>query len=224
MSSPKIKICGLTRRVDALHAAEAGADYLGVVLVPGTPRARTPEEAREILAAASRPGVIVVSDLGLSQLQGAAEQAGASVIQLHGEESPELAFGLRKGGGWKVWKALRVRSEADVLEGFSRFDGAVDGFLLDAWHPRKKGGTGRSFSWPGVAEVRESLPRGAILVAAGGLGPKNVREAVRHLRPHVVDVSSGVERSPGIKDPRRVEAFIREVQEAGNDLAIDGGP
>lgn len=214
VSDTKVKICGLTRRVDALQAAQAGADYLGVVLVPNTPRARTPEEARALLDGIQLPTVIVVADLAVSELRGTAQRVGASVIQLHGDEPPELAAELREAGPWKVWKALRVRGRADVMEGLDRFGGVVDGVLLDGWHPEKIGGTGTPFSWEEVAEVRDAVPPGLLLVAAGGLRPDNVHEAVVRLRPQVVDVSSGVEERPGIKNRVRVEAFIQSVRAA----------
>lgn len=210
----KVKICGLTRRVDALYAAEAGADYLGVVLVPNTPRARTPEEARALLDGIPVPAVIVVADLPLAGLKEAAEGVGASVVQLHGDESPELAAEIRNAGPWEVWKALQVRERADVLNGFDRFGGVVDGLLLDAWHPTRTGGTGTPFPWEDVAGALEAAPPGLLLVVAGGLRPDNVNEAVIKLRPQVVDVSSGVEERAGIKDRIKVEAFIRTVRAA----------
>ncbi|MFH1763997.1 MAG: phosphoribosylanthranilate isomerase [Gemmatimonadota bacterium] len=214
VSDTKVKICGLTRRADALHAAGAGADYLGVVLVPNTPRARTAEEARELLDGIQAPSVIVVADLAVSSVTVLADRVGASVIQLHGDEPPEFVEDLRRAGPWEVWKSLRVRRLADVMEGLARFGGVVDGVLLDGWHPRKRGGTGTPFSWEEVAEVRDGFPPGVALVVAGGLGVDNVNEAVVRLRPQVVDVSSGVEESPGIKDRLRVEAFIRRVRAA----------
>jgi len=210
----KVKICGLTRRVDAMDAVEAGADFLGVVLVPDTPRARTPKEARALLADTGVPSVIVVADLGPSEIREAAEMVGASIIQLHGEESPEVVMELHEAGPWKVWKALRVRGQADLMEGLARFGEVADGLLLDAWHPGRRGGTGVRFSWEEVAEVRTAVPPRLLLVAAGGLAPDNVREAVITLRPQVVDVSSGVEERPGIKDRIRVEAFIRSFRAA----------
>jgi phosphoribosylanthranilate isomerase len=219
----KVKICGLTRRADALHAEEAGADYLGVVLVPNTPRARTPEEARSLFEGVRVPSVIVVADMALSEIRRAAERVRASVIQLHGNEPPELAAELRKAGPWKIWKAIKVRRQADVLEGLSRFGGVVDGLLLDAWHAEKAGGTGTRFSWEAVTGVRDDFPPGLLFVAAGGLRPDNVREAVVELRPHVVDVSSGLEERPGIKSPLQVEKFIHRVRRATGEEGRDRG-
>lgn len=214
MSVTKVKICGLTRRGDAVHAAQAGADYLGVVSVPDTPRFRTPEEARVILDGIPVPGVLVVADLDPLEVALAAGRAGVGTVQLHGDESPETAGRIREEGPWTVWKAVRVGGPAEIEAVLRRFRGAVDGLLLDAWHPEKKGGTGVSFPWGEVVAAREAMPAGLRLILAGGLHPGNVVEAMAALAPDVVDVSSGVEERPGIKDPSRVEAFIRRVKEA----------
>jgi len=207
-----VKICGLARRQDALQAAEAGADYLGVVLVPGSPRFQTPEEARDLLAGIRVPRVMVVADMDVSQILGAAKVVEPSVIQLHGTESPEVISRLRLAGPWKVWKALGVRAQADVEAALARYRNLLDGLLLDAWHPEKGGGTGVSFAWKEVVGIRGTLPEDLLLVVAGGLGPGNVREAVTTLRPHVVDVSSGVEKEPGVKDPSLVGEFLRNAR------------
>lgn len=212
MTEPMVKICGLVRRADALHAAEAGADYLGVVLVAGSPRARTPEEARQLLFGIQRPVVIVVADLPVPRLVAAAETVGASVVQLHGNEPPEVVQEIRESGPWSVWKALRVREAGDVVRGLARFGAVADGLLLDGWHPERLGGTGEPFPWGAVSGVRELAPPELRLIAAGGLRPQNVREAIARLRPHIVDVSSGVESRTGVKDPALVEAFIRSVR------------
>jgi phosphoribosylanthranilate isomerase len=215
MPETKVKICGLTRRKDAIHAAGAGADYLGVVLVPNTPRFQTPKEARALLDGIQLPSVIVVANLEFPHLMGIAETVGATVIQLHGDEPPELVTELREAGPWEVWKALRVRGQAHVREDLVRYGEVAHGVLLDGWDPEKIGGAGVAFSWEEVAGVREAVPSDLLLVVAGGLGPENVHDAVTRLRPHVVDVSSGVEEGLGIKDPSRVEAFIRSVRAAG---------
>jgi len=214
MSETKVKICGLTRREDAIHAAGAGADFLGVVLVPNTPRFQTPKEARALLDGIQLPAVIVVANLDLPDLMEAAEIVGAGVIQLHGDESPELVTELREAGPWEVWKALRVRGRADVRDKLARYGEVANGVLLDGWDPDKIGGTGVAFSWEDVAGVRDAFPPGLLLAVAGGLGPENVHDAVTMLRPQLVDVSSGVEEGLGIKDPSLVEAFIRRVRAA----------
>jgi len=215
--SPRVKICGLTRREDAQHAAGAGADYLGVVLVPESPRCLDPRVARGVVKGLNPATVAVIADLSLNLAMDAARVMGAAVIQLHGEETPEMVARLREGGPWKIWKALRVRGRADVLEGVSRYAEVVDGLLLDGWHDRQLGGTGQAFSWDEVEGLGLELPPGVSFIAAGGMGPANVGEAVLRLRPHVVDVSSGVEISPGIKDPLQVSEFIRAARRAGDE-------
>ena len=217
-SYPKIKICGLTRREDVLVAEEAGADYLGVVMVPESPRSRTPEQARILLAGVGTRTAIVLADRGWSEAASWAETVGASVVQLHGSESPEDAFRLGESGPWQVWKALRVRAAEDVEKGLERFHGVVDGLVLDGWDPVLLGGTGNAFRLDQVAGIREAFPGGTTFVAAGGLGPDNVQEAIRQLRPHVVDVSSGVEGGPGVKDRNLVESFIRKARSAGGEM------
>jgi phosphoribosylanthranilate isomerase len=217
---PKVKVCGLTRQEDAVHAAEAGADYLGVILVPASPRYQSQGRAREILAGIPVPKVLVVADQDLAEIEKAAALVEASVVQLHGQETPEIAGALRSAGPWDVWKALRVRGPGELQTALSRFHGHVDGFLLDAWHPAKMGGTGTVFSWDAVSEVRGTFPEGLTFVTAGGLRPGNVREAIEKLRPDVVDVSSGIEEGPGLKDRSLVEAFIQNVR--GSGMGEDG--
>ena len=208
MTLPEIKVCGLTRPADARAASEAGASFLGAVLAPGGKRTVTPEVARVIFGdlPARRVGVFV--NAGLDELEAAARAAGLHVLQLHGDEPPELAAALR-ARGWTVWKALRPRSGAEFAAEAPRWAGAVDALLLDGFSTAARGGTGASFPWAEVAANRAALPDGASLVAAGGLRPDNVAEAASILRPHVLDVSSGVESAPGIKDEEAIRRFIR---------------
>lgn len=215
MKRVKVKVCGLTRHEDAVHAAEAGADYLGIIQVPSSPRFRSQAQARKILEGLEVPSVLVVANEHPSETISAARLVGASVVQLHGSETPESAGAIRAAGPWEVWKALRVRETGQIHEDVLRFEGEVDGLLLDAWHPEKMGGTGMAFPWDAVAGIRSAFPGGLKLVAAGGLNPGNVEEAVGMLRPDIVDVSSGVEVGPGLKDRRLVEAFIQNVGRAG---------
>ncbi len=211
----KVKICGLTRREDAYFAEEAGADFLGVVLVPGTPRCLDPDDAAQVLADVTRPIVAVIADWEVGEAVSAAQVVGCDVIQLHGDETPDQVSQVRDAGPWRVWKALRIREPGDVAVGLDRFGGVAHGLLLDAWHPSHKGGTGRVFSWGGVAGADITFPSQLTRIVAGGMDSDNVGDAVALLRPHVVDVSSGVEESPGVKDRRKVEAFIRSVRMAG---------
>lgn len=213
--APAVKICGLKRRVDAELAARAGADFLGTVLVPDTPRALSPEAAGEAVAGLALPVVAVVADLPLHRAVEEAGIVGAAVVQLHGREPPAYVTDLRERGPWELWKALSVKGIPDVLRGLDAYADAVDGILLDGWHPRQRGGSGTPFSWEEVAKIRGSFPGGLRLIAAGGLTPENVEEVIRVLRPDVVDVSSGVEERPGIKSPDKVTAFIRNARRAG---------
>lgn len=213
--TPRIKICGLTRHADARAAVEAGADFLGVVVVASSPRAVDAARAREIRGGLDVPLVLVSADRDAERLASDARHAGADVLQLHGAETPDELRRLREAGDWTLWKAVRVRSGADLADALARYAGSADGLLLDAWHPEKLGGTGRTFDWDEVRALRARIPASTTLVAAGGLAPDNVGEAIRALRPDVVDVSSGVESSPGVKDPERIRAFVRAARDAG---------
>jgi phosphoribosylanthranilate isomerase len=141
-----------------------------------------------------------------------AERAGAAVIQLHGDESEGLVQELRAAGRWELWKAVRVRNGTDLAAAADRFAPLVDLLLLDAWHPTELGGTGRRFPWE-VLE-RAELPSDLRIGVAGGLTAENVAEAITRLHPNLVDVSTSVEASPGIKDPDRVRAFVRNALQA----------
>jgi phosphoribosylanthranilate isomerase len=212
---PEIKICGLTRRKDACLAAESGADYLGVILVPGTPRAVGVSEGRAIVQDLPSRRVAVMANPSMDEAMAWGVELDADVIQLHGEETPAFVGKLQRAGPWRIWKALRVRNLTDVRDGLTVYGPEAAGILLDGWHPTQRGGSGMTFSWDKVEEIREEFPEGVQIIAAGGLRPENVEEAVRRLAPDVVDVSSGVEFSPRIKDPEKVAAFIRNVRRIG---------
>lgn len=208
---PRVKVCGLTRAEDAAVAAAAGAHYLGAILAPGYGRTVTAARARVIFGdfAAARVGVFVDAEPG--EVRAAAAEAGLTVAQLHGDESPETAARVR-AGGLVVWKAVRVRSGGDVEAALDRYADAVDALLLDGYSPAAHGGTGTAFDWHDAArrlQARTGCPR---IVAAGGLRTENVARAARILRPHAVDVSSGVESAPGVKDAAAVHAFAAAVR------------
>lgn len=206
----EVKVCGLMRHEDAAAAAEAGARWLGVILAPGFGRSVTADDARVIFHGlpAQRVGVFV--DAGELILRSVAGAAGVDVLQLHGDEPPELAARMR-AAGWEVWKAVRARGADDFSAAVARYAGSVDALLVDGYSPGSHGGVGASFPWEAVAARRGELPEGMRLIAAGGLRPDNVARAVRILRPHAVDVSSGVESAPGRKDPQAVREFVRAV-------------
>ena len=199
----KVKICGITNIEDALQAVAAGADALGFVFHPPSPRCVTPDQAgaiiRELPPFIQTVGLFVNTDLAL--VNETADRCGLDLVQLHGDEPPEYCTGVQR----RVLKAFRVRDEAS-LEPVRQY--RVAGFLLDAWSPESYGGTGRTFNWEVAAEVKRYGP----LVLAGGLTPENVRQAVELVKPYAVDVSSGVEAAPGKKDPDKVREFIRQAK------------
>lgn len=202
----RTKICGITRVEDALAAAHAGADAIGLVFVAKSPRHVSPIQAAEIGAAlppfVTRVALFVNPDA--VQVEAVLGLARPDVLQFHGEESPEFcrSFGL------PYLKAARVRPGVDLLQ-FATLHADAQGLLLDAWSEGVHGGTGERFDW---ALIPPDLPRPVVL--AGGLHPGNVAEAVRVVGPWAVDVSSGVEAAKGIKDAAKIAAFIKEVRNA----------
>lgn len=212
---PAVKVCGLTRAQDAEMAAAAGARYLGVILAPGGKRTVTPEAAAVIFDGLSPRRVGVFVNATADELRRAAEAVRLDVLQLHGDEPPELAAALR-GEGFTVWKAVRPRDGDEFAAAAVHYGEAVDALLLDGFSAEARGGTGVSFPWREVAARLSALPPGVALVAAGGLRPENVGEAAAILRPAIVDVSSGVESAPGVKDPASVRAFVAAVRALGD--------
>jgi phosphoribosylanthranilate isomerase len=205
----RVKICGLCRPVDAAAALEAGADYGGVILAPGRSRSQSAGRAAEIYGAAPglrRAGVFV--DAPESEIVETATRLQLDVVQLHGSEAPDLVGRVRAAGPWSVWKAIAVRALDDAEAAVRRYAGSADGLLADGWHAAGSGGTGRRFPWDVVAPVRSMIAPGTDWIVAGGLDADNVADAVRVLRPDVVDVSSGVERIPGEKSTGRIRAFV----------------
>ena len=213
-----VKVCGITSLEDALAAAEAGADAVGFVFWPGSPRCIAPARARAIGArlpsAVVRVGVFV--DARRERLERTADEARLDLLQLHGSEAPEALAGLPR----PAWKALRVGDDF-APELALRYERRAAGLLLDARDASRPGGTGRSFDWRVAERLRPSL---RFLILAGGLTPENVGAALRIASPDGVDVSSGVERSPGRKDPARVRAFVAAAREAARagDAAAPG--
>lgn len=202
----RVKICGITRPEDAVVAADAGADAIGLVFAE-SPRRVGPDRAAAILAALP-PFVAPVAlfvDETADHIRGICEPLGIRTVQLSGDEPPDVARIL--AGRFCVIKAFHVRQESD-LEGIA--DYPMDGCLLDSRVPGRHGGTGVAFDWSLAAQARTPKP----IILAGGLRPENVAEAIRQVRPYAVDVSSGVEVKPGIKDPERVGAFVIEARSA----------
>ena len=200
---PLVKICGLTNSADALHASGCGADAVGLVFYAGSPRCVTPEIAREICAAlppfVTRVGLFV--NEASQKVHETAAYCGLDVVQLHGDETPELS----DYSPLRTIKALRIKDAAS-LNGHADYE--VSTLLLDVWVPDAYGGTGECFNWDLAAAVAAERP----VILAGGLTPTNVAAAIAKVKPYAVDVSSGVEQFPGKKDHAKVAAFIKAAK------------
>lgn len=202
----RVKICGITSLDDAAVAVDSGADALGFVFFKGSPRYVTPEHAfsiiRELPAFVTVVGVFV--DEEPREIERIASEACLDVIQFHGDEQPEACRMARR-----MLKAIRVKS-IDSLEPLKHFRDKVSAFLLDAYSPDALGGTGLKFNWDIAVEAKQF----GRIILAGGLTPDNIQQAVRHVRPYGVDVSSGVERDKGRKDHEKVKIFIERAKTA----------
>jgi phosphoribosylanthranilate isomerase len=204
--STRVKICGITNFADAQAAVEAGADALGFNFYEKSPRfislKATAEISKQLPPFAMRVGVFVNApeDFVLRAIA----ESGLTMLQFHGDEPPEFCaqFGLMS------MKAFRIRDEASLAE-LPKF--ATDAYLLDAYSAEARGGTGEKFNWELAVEAQKF---GKPIFLAGGLTPENVADAVRKVQPFGVDVSSGVEISPGKKDHAKVKAFIEAAREA----------
>lgn len=215
--TPAVKVCGITRRGDAEAAAAAGAAYLGVIMAPGGKRTVPPGAGRALLEGLPVRRVGVFVDAGADELRETAAAAGLEVLQLHGDEPPELLRRLRAEGRWTLWKGVRTRGAAEFRDAVDRYAGVADALLLDGWSAAAHGGTGATFPWEEVAEHRNLLPAEVSLIVAGGLRAENVARAVRLLRPEVVDVSSGVEDAPGVKNRDEVRRFLDAVHRSQSE-------
>lgn len=200
----RVKICGITREEDALAAVAAGADAIGLVFYPPSPRHVTLEQAaaitRRLPPFVTVVGLFVNADAETIRASVAAGRVG--LIQFHGQECPDYCG--QHGLPWI--KALRMKDDLDLDRAAADYAAAA-ALLLDAYRPGVPGGTGETFDWQRIPpQLAERV------VLAGGLNPDNVTEAVRRVRPYAVDVSGGVEAQPGIKDAARIAQFIRGVQ------------
>lgn len=202
----RIKICGVKHLDDALKAVECGADAIGLIFVEKSPRYSSLAAAR-VVAESLPPFVTVVGlfmDATAETVREALKVVPLNLLQFHGEESPAFCdqFGL------PYIKVLRMRDNVNVVAFAQEYPNAA-GILLDTYH-EKGGGTGQTFDW---SLIPEDMPLPLIL--AGGLNPENVASAVERVKPYAVDVSSGVESEPAIKDHKKIEQFIKEVQRVG---------
>lgn len=210
MTRTRIKFCGITRDRDARAAIALGVDALGFVLVPASPRYIPADKAAK-LRAALPPFVAAVAlfkDADAGFVQDAIDRLQPALLQFHGEESPDFcaSFGL------PYLKAVAMGEKQSLSAQASRYRDAA-GLLLDSHARGGMGGRGETFDWSRVTAVK------APLVLAGGLNPGNVGRAVRELRPYGVDVSSGIEAKPGIKDPEKMRAFVDAVRRADKSRA-----
>lgn len=202
----RIKVCGMTRVEDALAASRLGVDAVGLVFHPKSPRYLNVERASTLVAAL--PAFVTVTALFLDpsqeQVRQVLDNVRVELLQFHGGEPAEFCRSFNR----PYIKAVPMGSQADVAEYTRRHAGAA-ALLLDSHAAGQSGGTGVSFDWA-------SLPRleGPPVILAGGLNPSNVASAIRIVRPYGVDVSSGVESKPGIKDEAKMAAFVREVNDA----------
>jgi phosphoribosylanthranilate isomerase len=199
---PLVKICGITRLSDAFAAIDAGAGALGFMFYPASLRAIALSAAADIIRqlppGVRRVGVFVNPDE--NEVRQAIDQAGIDTVQLHGEESPEFCARFATVTCWKAFR-IRDRSSLELLPAYLH----LDAWLLDSHVHGQHGGTGATFAWDLAVEASTA---GLPLVLAGGLTIDNVTEAVHRVRPFAVDVSSGVESAPGIKDPNKLRNFI----------------
>jgi len=207
----QIKICGITTEKDAAFVAGCGADAVGFIFHPKSPRYVTPEAVKQIIKKLptdiTTVGVFV--DLNPLQVKDIVAFCGLDMVQLHGAESPAYCGGFPSS---QVIKACALTEEADV-EHLGAYP--VRAILVDAYDPVRHGGTGERANWALAAKVKETHP----LILAGGLSLANIQEAIEHCSPHAVDVNSGVEHSPGRKDHHKVKEIIDLVGKVGGENA-----
>ena len=207
VSRTRIKICGMTDKAEVAHAVAAGVDALGFIFVSKSPRYIDPEKAREVISAippfVDSVGVFMDEDQDL--INEIVHYCGLTVIQLHGKESPEYCLNFQT----RILKALQVTPQM-TPEDLTPYHDAVSGFLLDAYHKEKGGGTGETFDWSLIDSLKIKKP----LVLAGGLTVDNVGEAIHRVRPFAVDVNSGIETEPGRKDTALISKLVSEVRAA----------
>lgn len=204
----RAKICGITRVEDVHAVVNAGADAIGFVFYPPSPRAVTAEQAAQLVQAIA-PYVQVVGlfvNHSANEIQDILQTVHLDIVQFHGDETPEQCQTIAQQVGRRWYKAIQVKPDLDVvveIQGYQ--DAGASAVLLDAWHPDLKGGTGHSFDW-------ETFPKLDIpLILAGGLNPDNIEQAILTTQAYAVDVSGGVESAKGIKDQQLIERFMQGV-------------
>ncbi|CAN5588544.1 phosphoribosylanthranilate isomerase [soil metagenome] len=209
----EVKICGLTRSVDAEFADAAGAAYLGVIFAGG-PRERSPADARAVLSGRRARKVGVFAAQPATEIAEIASLVGLDVVQLHGGADVARVAAVRAATGLEVWAVVRT-STGVLTDEHEAIADAADALVVDALVPGQLGGSGVTLPWLELGESLDAMASGHRIVLAGGLTAENVSEAIDYVSPMVVDVSSGVESSPGIKDQTLVRAFIAAARASG---------
>ena len=204
----RTKICGITRIQDVTAVVNAGADAIGFVFFPPSPRHVSIEQAQELIqhvpAYVQTVGLFVNAEY--EEIASVLNNVPLDILQFHGDESPEQCHQLAKKLGRRWYKAIQVKPDIDIVAVIQAYQSAgASAVLLDAWHPELKGGTGHSFDWSTFPKL--DIP----LILAGGLNPENVKDAIFITQAYAVDVSGGVESSKGIKDQQLIERFMQGV-------------
>lgn len=204
----RAKICGITRIQDIQSVVDAGADAIGFVFFPPSPRSVTAEQAHALIqkvpAYVQTVGLFV--NASLDEIANILKQAPVDILQFHGDETAEQCQQISKQVGRRWYKAIQVKPGLDIQAEIQSYqDAGASAVLLDAWHPDLKGGTGHSFDWTTFPKL--NIP----LILAGGLNPDNIEQAILTTQAYAVDVSGGVESAKGIKDQQLIERFMQGV-------------
>ncbi len=204
----RVKICGITRTQDIKSVVDAGADAIGFVFFPPSPRNVSVELAQELVkqvpAYVQTVGLFV--NASSDEILEVLKTVSLDVIQFHGDETPEQCQKIAKLTGRRWYKAIQVKPDLDVISTIKQYQQVgASAMLLDTWHPELKGGTGHSFDWSQFPQL--DIP----LILAGGLKPENIENAIKTTRAYAVDVSGGVESAKGIKDQQLIEQFMQGV-------------
>ncbi len=204
----RVKICGITRIQDIKSVVDAGADAIGFVFFPPSPRNVSVELAQELVkqvpAYVQTVGLFV--NASSDEILEVLKTVSLDVIQFHGDETPEQCQKIAKLTGRRWYKAIQVKPDLDVISTIKQYQQVgASAMLLDAWHPELKGGTGHSFDWSQFPQL--DIP----LILAGGLKPENIENAIKTTKAYAVDVSGGVESAKGIKDQQLIEQFMQGV-------------
>ena len=204
----RAKICGITRIQDIQSAVNAGADAIGFVFFPPSPRSVNKAQAKELIqhvpAYVQTVGLFV--NASADEILHILKDVPLDILQFHGDETPEQCQRIAAQAGRRWYKAIQVKPDLDVIAEIQNYQAAgASAVLLDAWHPELKGGTGHSFDWAQFPKL--DIP----LILAGGLKPENIEDAIRTTGAYAVDVSGGVESSKGMKDQQLIERFMQGV-------------